>query len=276
MTTVVPTDLPAYDYRAGDGPTLVLLHYWGGAARTWQPVIDRLPGRGTLSIEARGWGRSRALPGPYTLEQLARDTRDVITDAGLTTYVLVGHSMGGKVAQLVAAARPAGLAGLVLVAPGPAEPAAVVTPQYQEGLSHAYDSDEATAAARDNVLTATSLPDDLKAQIVADSRAGAPEARAEWPLHGIVQDITAEARNIEVPVLVVAGEHDLVEPAEVLRTNLLPYLARADLRVIPGSGHLVPLEAPAELALILRDAVHRAGGARKNFGGGVGSGRWSS
>jgi hypothetical protein len=185
-------------------------------------VIDRLPGRGTLSIEARGWGRSRDLPGPYTLEQLALDTRDVIADAGVTDYVLVGHSMGGKVAQLVAAARPAGLLGLVLVGSGPAKPAAVVTPEYQEGLSHAYDSDETTAAARDNILTATPLSDDLKAQIVADSRAGAPEARIQWPLHAIAQDITREARNIEVPVLVIAGEHDHVEPVEVLRDNLLP------------------------------------------------------
>lgn len=254
MTIVISPHLPAYDYRAGDGPTLVFLHYWGGAARTWQPVIDRLPGRGTLSIEARGWGRSRELPGPYTLEQLAFDTRDVIVDAGVTDYVLVGHSMGGKVAQLVAAARPAGLVGLVLVGSGPAKPAAVVTPEYQEGLSHAYDSDETTAAARDTILTATPLSDDLKAQIVVDSRAGAPEARVEWPLHGIAQDITREARNIEVPVLVIAAEHDYVEPVEVLRDNLLPYLDRADLHVIPRSGHLMPLEAPADLALILRDA----------------------
>jgi pimeloyl-ACP methyl ester carboxylesterase len=265
MTFAISSHLPAYDYQPGDGPTLVFLHYWGGTARTWKPVIDRLPGRGTLSIEARGWGRSRNLPGPYTLEQLARDTREVVTDAGVTDYVLIGHSMGGKVAQLVAAARPAGLVGLVLVGSGPAKPAAVVTPEYQEALSHAYDSDETTAAARDAILTATPLSDDLKAQIVADSRAGAPAARAEWPLHGIAQDITREARDIEVPALVIAGEHDRVEPVEVLRANLLPYLDRADLRVIPRSGHLIPLEAPAALALTLQDTPSVTGGSRRGI-----------
>lgn len=263
MTAVISRNLPAYDYRAGHGPALVFLHYWGGAARTWQPVIDRLPGRGTLSIEARGWGRSGELPGPYTLEQLACDTRDVIADAGVSDHVLVGHSMGGKVAQLVAAARPEGLVGLVLVAPGPARPAAAVTPEYQRALSHAYDTDETTAAARDIILTATPLRNDIKAQILADSRAGAPSARAQWPLHGIAQDITREAGNIEVPVLVIAGERDRVEPVEVLRDNLLPYLKRVDLHVIPRSGHLMPLEAPAELAAILRDTpVHLPANAR--------------
>jgi pimeloyl-ACP methyl ester carboxylesterase len=254
MAVTTSARLPAYDCRAGHGPTLVFLHYWGGAARTWRPVIDQLPGRGTVSIESRGWGRSRRLPGPYSLRQLAQDTLDVIAEAALPDYVLVGHSMGGKVAQLVASARPAGLTRLVLVGPGPAKPAAVVTPEYQKALAHAYATAETVAAARDTVLTAAPLNDDLKAQIVADSLAGAPAARCEWPLHGIAQDITAEARDIEVPILVVAGEHDRVEPIEVLRENLMPYLKRAELHVISGSGHLMPLEAPAELARILHTA----------------------
>ena len=251
MTATTSARLPAYDHRAGHGPTLVFLHYWGGAARTWQPVIDRLPGRDTVSIETRGWGRSRQLPGPYGLRQLAQDTLDVIAEAGLRDYVLVGHSMGGKVAQLVAAARPAGLTRLVLVGPGPAKPAAMVTPEYQQALAHAYDSQETTAAARDTVLTATPLNDDLKARIVADSLAGTPAARTEWPLHAITQDITAETSNIEAPTLVVAAQHDQVEPIQVLRENLLPYLKHAQLHVIPGSGHLMPLEAPTELARLL-------------------------
>jgi pimeloyl-ACP methyl ester carboxylesterase len=69
-------------------------------------MIDRHGDRATLTIDARGWSRSRALPGPYILEQLAHDTRDVIVEAGLDEYVLVGHSMGGKVAQLVVPDRP--------------------------------------------------------------------------------------------------------------------------------------------------------------------------
>jgi pimeloyl-ACP methyl ester carboxylesterase len=240
--------LPVYDHRSGAAPTLVFLHYWGGSARTWEQVVSRLPGRSTLSIDFRGWSRSSDLPGPYTLDQLASDTLDVIRDAGLTSYVLVGHSMGGKVAQLAAATRPDGLARLVLVGSGPAKPADVITPEYQAALSHAYDSDQTVAGARDNILTATPLDEGIKAQVAADSRASAPGARTEWPLRGIAQDITSQAQKIDVPVLVIAGEHDQVEPAAVLRHNLLPYLAHADFTVIPATGHLSPLEAPAELA----------------------------
>lgn len=247
-TTAETRRLPAYDRRPGAGPTLVFLHYWGGSARTWQPVVDRLVGRDVLTLDFRGSGRSSALPGPYTLEQLAEDTLAVLDDAGVGDHVLVGHSMGGKVAQLVAARRSPGLRGVVLVAPGPARPAAEITPEYQEGLSHAYDSDGSVEGVRDHVLTATDLPGELKVQVLTDSRAAAPAARTEWPLHGIAEDVTAQTRRIDVPTLVVGGEHDGVEPVPVLRANLLPYLAAGELVVIPGTGHLVPLEAPGPLA----------------------------
>lgn len=247
MTTTQQQLIPVYDHRPGTGPTLVFLHYWGGSSRTWDLVVDRLADRDTLTIDFRGWSRSIGLPGPYTLRQFADDTLAVIADAGVTDYVLVGHSMGGKVAQLVAATRPAGLRGIVLVGSGPAKPAAQITAEYQKGLSHAYDSAASIAGARDHILTATALPEPVKAQIVADSSAGADAARAEWPLHGIAQDITEHTRMIDVSALVIAGENDRVEPIGVLRENLLPYLAEADFAVIPDTGHLIPLEAPAEL-----------------------------
>ncbi|MFJ8927425.1 alpha/beta fold hydrolase [Streptomyces sp. NPDC102364] len=247
MATPQQTLLPTYNHRAGTGPTLVFLHYWGGSARTWDLVVDRLAGRDVLTVDFRGWSRSSALPGPYTLGQLADDTLAVLADAGITDYVLVGHSMGGKVAQLVAATRPAGLRGIVLVGSGPAKPAPQITPEYQEALSHAYDSAESVAGACDHVLTATELPAPVKAQIVTDSRTATDAARTEWPLLGIAQNITEHTRMVGVPALVVAGEHDQVEPVDVLRDNLVPYLSQADFVVLPHTGHLIPLEAPAGL-----------------------------
>ncbi|MGX1510648.1 pimeloyl-ACP methyl ester carboxylesterase [Streptomyces collinus] len=82
---------------------------------------------------------------------------------------------------------------------------------------------------------------------MTDSRTVADAARTEWPLHGIAQDVTEHARMIDVPALVVAGEHDQVEPVGVLRDNLVPYLSHPDFVVVPRTGHLIPLEAPADL-----------------------------
>lgn len=240
--------------RGGHGPTLVLLHYWGGSAGTWNEVIEHLPtDRDVVVFDQRGWGRSRSLPGPYDLDQLADDVTDIVEGLALDSYVLVGHSMGGKVSQIVASRRPAGLAAAILLAPAPAKPAPMVTAEYQQTLAHAYDSPETVRMALDQVLTATALDAAREEAVVRDSLAGDETARREWPSYGIAADITGSATKIEVPVLILAGESDRVEPPAVLREHLLPYIRQARFEVIGSSGHLLPLEAPAAVAEALAE-----------------------
>ena len=181
------------------------------------------------------------------MAQLAADARAVI-EALDTDVVLVGHSMGGKVAQLVAAERPAALTGLVLVAPGPAEPPPTITPEFQQQLARAYTDADTVGNAVDHVLTATPLEPSLRAEVIADSLSGAAAARSEWPLHGIAENITAATRRISVDTRVIAASRDVVEPVDVLRRHLLPFVAGASLEVLDGPGHLIPLEAPRRLA----------------------------
>jgi pimeloyl-ACP methyl ester carboxylesterase len=236
--------------RAGEHPALVFLHYWGGSRRTFAPVIARLaPGRAVVSYDQRGWGAARELPGPYGIGQLADDVLAVVGELGIGRYVLAGHSMGGKVAQLAASRPPEGLAGLVLIAPAPPRP--VVDAQAAQTLSHAYDSRATVSDALQHVLTHRPLPAGLREQVITDSLAAGDDARLAWPLHGITQDITAAASGIDVPVLVLAGQHDQVEPPAVLEANLLPVIPGARMTVIDGTGHLSPLEVPGQIATLL-------------------------
>jgi pimeloyl-ACP methyl ester carboxylesterase len=238
----------------GRGPALVFTHYWGGSAGTWDEVVRRLPPeQATVRFDQRGWGTSRDLPGPYDLGQLADDVLRVVEECVVGPFVLVGHSMGGKVGQLLAARQPAGLAGMVLVAPAPPLPAPIVTVEYRQRLSHAYDSPAAVREALDHALTSVVLPRPVRDAVVRDSLAADAGARTEWPLRGIAQDITAEVRRVETPVVVLAGERDVVEPPEVLRECLLPHLPHATMRTVPGAGHLLPLEAPDAVADALTD-----------------------
>ncbi|MEU9019063.1 alpha/beta hydrolase [Actinomadura sp. NPDC048394] len=236
--------------RDGSPEALVFLHYWGGSHRTFAPVIDRLAsGSAVVAYDHRGWGASRDVPGPYGIERLADDVLDVVRGLGLDRYVLVGHSMGGKVAQLAASRRPEGLAGLVLIAPAPPRPTADA--QAAEALSHAYDSRATVDDALQHVLTHRPLPADLREQVLTDSLAAAAagdDARLAWPRHGITADITAAAGAIDVPVHVLAGRHDRVDPPASLQTDLLPLIPGARMTVIEDTGHLSPLEAPDELA----------------------------
>jgi len=235
-------------HRPGRGPTLLLLHYWGGSARTWGPTLTHLDQQVPVALyDHRGWGRSNTLPGPFGLEQLADDAATVI-DALDTDVILVGHSMGGKVAHLVAAERPAALKGMVLVAPAPPEPPTAITAQFQQQLVHAYDNAETVSSALDHVLTAVPLVASVRAAVIEDSLASTAEARTEWPLHGIAENITAAAERIQIDTTVITGSRDVVEPVDVLRQHLAPFIPSASIYVLDGPGHLIPLEAPETLA----------------------------
>ena len=75
-----------------------------------------------IAYDHRGWGNSDGPPSGYRIEDPAYDAEGLIRKLGLRRYVLVGHSMGGKVAQLLASWHPAGLEGLLWVAPSPPVP----------------------------------------------------------------------------------------------------------------------------------------------------------
>lgn len=234
--------------RDGDQPTVVFLHYWGGSHRTWTPVIDKLgPRIGSIAYDHRGWGESNTVPGPFGLDQLADDAQRVIDTLGTASYVLVGHSMGAKVVQLLAGRRPQGLSGAILVAPAPPRPAPVTAAQ-QDGLAHAYDTAESVIEAIDLMLTKRGLTPELQRQVIQDSLRGSAEARAAWPRHGLVADIRPAAEAIDVPVLVLAGEDDRVDPPAALATHLMPHIPGATMMVLPNTGHLSPLEIPNQIA----------------------------
>lgn len=243
------------EQRGAGGPALVFLHYWGGSSRTWQHVVDALsPDYRTVAIDQRGWGKSAAPEAGYALSDLADDVLAVVDALELESYILVGHSMGGKAAQLAASRCPRGLVGLVLVAPAPPTPLALPL-DARQGMVHAYDSRESIVATVQQVLAPGGLSDGDLDTVIADSLTGAKPAKVAWPLATSQEDITAVVPKIDVPVIVISGEHDRVDPPEVLRRELLPRISQASLVVLPGKGHLSPLEAPADLTNIIKAFV---------------------
>lgn len=251
---VVANGINLHVEKTGEGsPALVFLHYWGGSSRTWRHVIGRLaPDFLTVAIDQRGWGRSEAPVSGYALANMAEDALAVVETLKLERYLLVGHSMGGKVSQLIASRRPRGLIGLALVAPAPPSPLHLPL-DARRAMVHAYDSRESIVTTVEQVLAPDGLdPEDLET-VIADSLAGAAAAKAAWPLSTSQEDITAAVSGIGIPTIVVSGEHDRVDPPEVLRRELLARIPQARLHVLPHVGHLSPLEAPAEVADLVRE-----------------------
>lgn len=227
---------------------LVFLHYYGGSARTWDAVADELADKYRIvATDHRGWGDSEAPADGYRIADLAADAEGVIDTLGLRRYVLIGHSMGGKVAQLLASRRPDGLRGLVLVAPSPPSPTRLSDAQ-RATLTGAYQTRESVSFVIDHVLTARPLSAVQREQVIEDSLRGAPQAKAAWPDIAMREDITAATASIDVPTIVISGELDKVDSIETLEAELLPRIPHAALHVLPETGHLSPLEAPGEVA----------------------------
>ncbi|WP_213993706.1 alpha/beta hydrolase [Sodalis sp. dw_96] len=242
--------------RGNGSPAIIFLHYWGGSSRTWRKVIAALPDSyHTIAPDLRGWGESAApADNGFALIDFVNDILAMITALDVRKYVLVGHSMGGKIAQLLASQRPRGLAGLVLIAPAPPVPM-LLTQEALLAMENAYASPESVNMAIDHMLSAKPLSSGQRQQIVEDSLRGAPGAKIAWPRYASQEDISAEAAGIVSPTVIIAGELDWVETAAVLKTALLPLIPHALLHVLPGTGHLSPLESPAEIAGIIREFI---------------------
>jgi pimeloyl-ACP methyl ester carboxylesterase len=246
--------------RGHNDLTLVFLHYWGGSSRTWRHVTAALaPTYRTIATDHRGWGLSEAPPSGYGLADLADDAQGVIDALGLQRYVLVGHSMGGKVAQLLASRRPGGLEGLVLVAPSPPQPMRMPA-EAREMMANAYATRETVEMTIDQVLTARALRPEDRAQVISDSLRGAPPAKLAWPRTTSLEDISAQVGAIDVATLVISGERDRVDPPDLLKAELMSRIPQSVMKVLPDTGHLSMLESPAELAHLIGEfaaSLHR-------------------
>ncbi|GAB7126983.1 alpha/beta hydrolase [Silvimonas sp. JCM 19000] len=244
-------ELDVTDTQLGD-TALVFQHHWGGSAATWNGVIEQLRGQfRCVAIDARGAGSSSAPASGYRTADHASDTRAVIAQLGLQRYVLVGHSMGGKAAQWLAAQQPQGLAGLVLVASSPLSPMAIDEAQRQQ-MHGAYAFLGAVEWTLDNVLLGSAVDSATRQQLRDDALRLSAPARAGWLEIGSREDLSALAARVQVPVSIIAGELDRVDPLAVVTSKIAPLYPAAELHLLPGKGHLLPAEAPQEIAQIIR------------------------
>lgn len=245
-------ELDVTDSGSGE-TTLVFSHHWGGSSKTWSAVIERLRERfRCVAIDARGAGSSSAPSQGFSTQDHASDVQAVIDALELNRYVLVGHSMGGKASQVLAGKRPKGLLGLALIASSPPSPMAIDdTQRGQMKLAYAHRS--SVEWTLDNVLLGSTVSDASRQQLIDDAQRLSPQAKAGWIDVGTREDFSSTAAQIDVPVLIVAGELDRVDPVAVVEQHILPRYPAARRQFLANKGHLLPVEAPGEVAQILRE-----------------------
>jgi 3-oxoadipate enol-lactonase len=241
-------------------PTLIFLHFWGGSSRTYSATISHLPPDfHCIAVDFRGWGSSTGpnVPGSYSIHQLASDIEALIPGMDIQDFILVGHSMGGKVAQFISGRNlMKGLKGVVLIAPAPPIPFELPSDMKEQQLT-AYSSAASAEFVARNVLSASKLSDVTISALAEDMLKGNEFAKAAWPEYAMREDIVEKANRINVPVLVIAGRKDMVEPVERVRKEVLEKIQEAKMVVIEESGHMLPVEVPLLVARNIEQFVAR-------------------
>lgn len=237
--------------RQGEGtPTFVLMHFLGGSHRTWFAALPYLDSDHTcVALDTPGFGDAAALSG-YSVEQMADQVDNTIRQLGLRNCILVGHSMTGKVAVVLAARKPDYLRGLVLVAPSPPGPQPMT--EADRDKQRAYGKTRGEAEAFVDESSSVRLPDDTREIAIADAQRVNLEAWRAWVDHGSREDWSARLGTLDYPVLLVCGELDeqVPGPEEQRRTTLAAF-PNSQIEIIPGAGHLMPQQTPQALSRLM-------------------------
>lgn len=228
------------------GPPVLLLHAAGATHRSWPEAIRALPGRRVLALDLPGHGDA-APPAAGSIGAMAEAVVALLDALAIPRAVMAGHSMGGAVALALALDAPARVAGLVLVGTG--------------------------ARLRVSRAILDACTDPARAAEVADTVAsfsfggGSPEGREEMAREmagqapGVVAadfaacdafDVVERLGEVRAPTLVVVGSEDRLTPpryAALLRERL----PGEGMLTVPGAGHGVLREAPAEVAAAVEE-----------------------
>ena len=235
-------------------PSLVFLHYFGGSSQSWTEVIARLADDyHCVAPDLRGFGASDDSAESYTIEDYADDVQELIALLKLETFVLIGHSMGGKFALALAARNPKGLQSLILLAPSPPTPESISENERNRLLTTRGNRCVATETVCKAVTL--KLPAEIFERAVNDNLRSSEKAWRAWLERESRIDISAIMPNVAVPVLVLSGENDKGIDKDLLEREVVRRIEGAKLIVIPDAGHLLPLEVPETASKLIAKQI---------------------
>jgi 3-oxoadipate enol-lactonase len=230
-------------------PTLVFSNSLGTDLRAWDRLTSLLKDKFRIvRYDKRGHGLSQATPAPYRIDDHIADLAGLLDHLQLDGIVLCGLSVGGLIAQGLAARQPERLRALILC-----DTAAKI------GADELWAS-RIEAIEQGGIEAVADLV--IERWLSAAFRGSRPDETAGWrnmvvrtPASGYLgtcaairdADLSAEAAGIDLPVLCIVGSEDGATPPDLVRgtADLIP---GARFEVIDGAGHLPCIEKPEIMA----------------------------
>ena len=232
-------------YRAtGKGRPLLLVHGWMVSGAVFDPIIDALAGAGFEVIvpDQRGTGDSAQPPYDYTLENYARDLLGLVDALGMRNFNMLGHSMGGQIAQLAAIELGDRLDNLILMCSVPA----VGVPLPDEMRTMFRTCGNKPEVKKQILAMATKQLDDAGLELIMNSSATCTpmciaDSFESWTAGGF-QD---KLGKISAKKTWVIGTDDPFLQPDVLKQTIVEPIANAEFVYMPGPGHYPQVEASA-------------------------------
>ncbi|MCY0386629.1 alpha/beta fold hydrolase [Robbsia sp. Bb-Pol-6] len=253
-----------------DRPILFMLHALGGSRAAFDPMRSALGDAfEVIAIDLPGFGDRDTRAGT-TVQEMSNVVADVIRSRAAARWLLVGHSMGGKIATVVASRAMQGeqglfgLMGVVLLAGSPPSPEPMDEARRERmiGWVEQGSLDDMAACTFIDANVGAPLAPKEQAMAVADLKRCSPHAWRAWLERGSREDWSAEVGILPWPSLIIVGSEDgdLGEAGQ-RETNLQVY-PRAEFVTLDGAGHLLPLErseaVAGAIARFWRDIADRA------------------
>lgn len=233
-----------YRRTGGDKPPIVLLHGLMGNGACWAPLARTLEkDYDVIMPDARGHGNTIALDHGYHYENLAADVIGLIDTLRLDKPLVLGHSMGGMTAAVVASQIPKRIQGLIL-----AEPTFITLKRQRE----VYESNivdqhrRILKRSREEFLAEMFARPNRRSREIIELLV---QARFQTSIHafGVLTppnpDYKLLIKTLDIPILLVLGDVGSVIPAEIADelAQLNPYL---EVNQIKDAGHGVPYDQP--------------------------------
>lgn len=245
-----------YDVH-GSGPSILLITGFGATGQQWHAQIKALaPHYRVITLDNRGVGQSDAPPGPYSTESMAQDCIDLLDHLKISRAHICGHSLGGRIAQMIAILHPLRVNKLIL--------ASTALRSYE--VTH-FVLTTFIEMVRQNIAnyhrTRAFLPWFYSPHFFTNNRkiallchvfgqrhifdADALQAQLAAILH---HNPGESLRLIQCPTLITSAAEDLLCPRDY-SDELLHYIPHAKRMILPRGGHACLHEYPQDFNLCL-------------------------
>lgn len=239
----------------GSGRPLLLIQGLGYARWSWEPIVPGLADRyRVVFFDNRGIGESDKPAGPYTAREMADDALQVLDEAGIGRAHVLGASLGGMIAQELAAAAPVRVDKLVLCCTIPGGDATVPMPAVTVRLFAEAGALPPEVALRRFVESALApgAPPELVEELY-QRRLASPPDPVGWPAQAAAgMGFAGVEGQITAPTLLLTGTEDnVVDPRNT--DVLAERLPGARVERLPGTGHLFFWEQPDDVVRIVTE-----------------------